>query len=137
VADLNITAGEDVVLDFGPVQTVDLSVVPSVATPINLRTAGTRLKFMAKRSKADLDADAELVATFEPGVTENDGITVPAAGANNYGTIRISGEQTRDLLDARYLPWELWLHEPGATTRDSKIDSGTLKVARAVRRAAP
>lgn len=135
MADINLVAGETLVLNFGPVQTVDEGVVPAVKTPINLRGVGVRLKFMAKRSKDDPDAAAELTASFEAGVTENDGIAVPVAGTNSNGTITVSGAATRDLVDAKTLPWELWLHE--ATGRDSVIDSGTIKVRRATRLAAP
>lgn len=137
MSDFEIAAGETLIIDFGPVQTVNDSTVPPTVTAVNLRIAGNKLRFVAKPSKADADAAAIIDLAFQVGVTENNGIAVPVAGSNNNGTITIGGATTAALYDnARYLPWELWLYE-ASSARDSRIDYGTIKLGRPVLRSFP
>ncbi len=134
MSDLTATAGEQILLDFGPITRPDTA---GVQQPINLRAVGTKLRFMAKRSKTDLDAAAEIDKNYAvaagPAFTQN-GIYVPDTALDNTGYVQIDPSETADILIALYLEWELWLEE--ASGRKTLIDYGPLKIQAATLRGA-
>jgi hypothetical protein len=124
-------AGEEIILDFGPVTRTDDGVTAAIA----LRTNGTKLRFMAKRSRGDDDASAEidLDYNYTGGVATENGIYVPDTPADNEGFVLVPEAATADILEMLYLEWELRLLEP--TGRTSVVDYGELAISPAVQRA--
>jgi hypothetical protein len=129
MSEISIIAGETIDMSFGPVTQ------PISGAPVDLRLAGTRIHFIAKRSKDDADGAAEFDKVYQPGVTENQGINVPVAGFNNNGTVVIAASETRDITEALNLYFELILFEP--SQRVTRLDSGRIKVGKPVLQAAP
>ena len=125
-------AGEELTHDFGPVTRTD----DGVATPIGLRTNGTRMRFIAKNSRADTDAEAiiDLDYNYTGGVATQNGIYVPDSPTDNEGFVLIPESDTQEILEMVYLEWELWLEEPGG--RNSVLDYGELAISPAVKRGA-
>lgn len=124
--DVRAAAGERIVLPFGPVERNGL--------PVNLRAAGIKLRFIAKRSADDTDADAVTNLAYEFGVTENQGIVVTDTADDNTGYITIPEADTADFDRTELLLAELWLQEGNG--RPTRIDRGVVKVGRAVLRGA-
>jgi hypothetical protein len=124
-------AGEEIILDFGPVTRTD----DGVTTPIGLRTNGTKLRFMAKRSRSDEDAAAEIDLNFDytASVATQNGVFVPDTPTDNEGFVLIPESATADIMEMLYLEWELRLQEP--TGRTSVVDYGELAISPAVVRA--
>jgi hypothetical protein len=124
-------AGEEIILDFGPVTRTDDGVV----TPIGLRANGTKLRFMAKRSRSDEDTAAEIDLNYNytGGVATENGIYVPDSPTDNEGFVLVPETATADILEMLYLEWELRLQEPSGRT--SVVDYGELAISPAVLRA--
>ena len=124
----NWRAGEEIILDFGPVTRT----VAGVVTPISLRTNGVKMRFIAKRDKADADGDAEinLDYNFTAGVANQNGVYVNDTAEDNTGFVLATEGLTGDITQPLYLQWELWLEEPGG--RSSVVEYGELSISPSV-----
>lgn len=107
MSDYNLTPGETLAIDFGPVARIDRSVMPYVVTPIDLTAVGTSLRFLVRQTDTSL---VVLHYDFANSILA-EGISVDASGDKNTGKAVVGDDVTAAWPSYAYLPWELELTE--------------------------